>query len=170
MAAGLAMLCGEALSEQCTLGFPGSPPHSKLWVCFGPGERLDNTALKAQVPAFTDNKGNGHVINKLISTSRHACSPHGSRMDTERTQPRGQRLVQPPDQQLSPSQRIENQPERAKLAGPSGAPRSKTAVPQTEGAGSRTAEGRGTAREKEEEEGGQAEVPRKVVEARFKRS
>ena len=37
-------------------------------LAFGQGESLDNTALKIQVAAFTDNKENGCVINKLMTT------------------------------------------------------------------------------------------------------
>ena len=43
-------------------------------LAFGPGESLDNTALKIQVPAFTDNRGNGYVINKLMTTRFPLCA------------------------------------------------------------------------------------------------
>ena len=43
-------------------------------LAFGPGERLDNTVLKVQVPAFTDKEGNGHVINKLMTTRFPLCT------------------------------------------------------------------------------------------------
>ena len=43
-------------------------------MAFGPGERLSNTSLTVQVPAFTDNRGNGYVINKLMTTRFPLCT------------------------------------------------------------------------------------------------
>ena len=67
-----------------------------LLLAFGPGERLDDTPLKVQVPAFTDNKGNGHVINKLCTVVMELAAQaelRGVRMDVEWTprerRPRG---------------------------------------------------------------------------------
>ena len=43
-------------------------------LAFGPRESLNNTALKIQVPALTDNKENGYVINKLMTTRFPLCT------------------------------------------------------------------------------------------------
>ena len=70
-------------------------------LAFGPEKKLNNTRLTMQVPAFTDNKGNGYVINKLMTTrfpfvhsgdgtgsaSRAEGSSYGSRMDSVGPQP-----------------------------------------------------------------------------------
>ena len=42
-------------------------------LAFGPEEKLSNTRLTVQVRAFTDKKGNGYVINKLMTT-RFLCA------------------------------------------------------------------------------------------------
>ena len=43
-------------------------------MAFGPGRKLSNTSLTVQVPAFTDNRGNGYVINKLMTTRFPLCT------------------------------------------------------------------------------------------------
>ena len=42
-------------------------------LAFGPSEQLSNTRLAVQVPAFTDNKSNGYVVNKLMTTRFPLC-------------------------------------------------------------------------------------------------
>ena len=51
-------------------------------LAFGPGQRRDNTALRGQVPAFTDDKGNGYVINELTAAQ---WEMRGVRMEAEWT-------------------------------------------------------------------------------------
>ena len=41
---------------------------------FGPGQDLSHTKMTIQVPAFTDNRGNGYVINKLMTTRFPLCA------------------------------------------------------------------------------------------------
>ena len=74
-------------------------------MAFGPGQKLSNTSLTVQVSAFTDNRGNGYVINKLMTTKFPLCtvimelaakaekarSAHGSRVDPEGPKPRSRR-------------------------------------------------------------------------------
>ena len=43
-------------------------------LAFGPKEHVDDTRLTVQVPAFTDNKGNGYVVNKLMTTRFPLCA------------------------------------------------------------------------------------------------
>ena len=43
-------------------------------LAFGPEEKLSNTRLTVQVLAFTDKKGNGYVINKLMTTRFPLCT------------------------------------------------------------------------------------------------
>ena len=37
-------------------------------LAFGPGQELKHTRMTVQVPASTDNRGNGYVVNKLMTT------------------------------------------------------------------------------------------------------
>ena len=70
-------------------------------LAFGPGQDLKHTKMTIQVPAFTDNRGNGYVINKLMTTrfplcsivmelaaQRKAQSENRSKMDSKRQEPR----------------------------------------------------------------------------------
>ena len=43
-------------------------------LAFGPAQELNGTKTVIQVPAFTDNRGNGYVINKLIATRFPLCA------------------------------------------------------------------------------------------------
>ena len=43
-------------------------------LAFGPKEHVDDTCLTVQVPPFTDNKGNGYVVNKLMTTKFPLCA------------------------------------------------------------------------------------------------
>ena len=43
-------------------------------LAFGPREHVNDTCLTVQVPAFTDNKGNGYVVNKLMTTRFPLCA------------------------------------------------------------------------------------------------
>ena len=40
----------------------------------GPREHVSDASLTVQVPAFTDHKGNGHVVNKLMTTRFLWCA------------------------------------------------------------------------------------------------
>ena len=71
---GLSLVCCEDNSRQRTLATLGALGLLLALLAFGPGESLDNTALKAQVPAFMDNKENGYVINKLMTTCFPLCA------------------------------------------------------------------------------------------------
>ena len=42
-------------------------------LAFGPVQELKGMKTVIQVPAFTDNKGNGYVINKLMTTRFNLC-------------------------------------------------------------------------------------------------
>ena len=146
-------------------------------LAFGPGERLDNTALKVQVPAFTDNKGIGHVIDKLMTTRfplrtvvmelAAQAELRGVRMDVEWTPREGNQEADDLSNLLTstfdPRKEVKNNFERAKPAGPPAAHGSRSAVPRREIKRRRTAERRRTAREEKEEEGGQVEVQGKMV-------
>ena len=181
---GLAMVCSEDHTRQRTLGFPERRKNMLealglllALLAFGPGESLDNTALNVQVPAFTDNKENGYVINKLMTTRFPSCAVvmelaaqaemRGARIEAAWT-PR-ERNQEADD--LSNLKTISF--ERAKLAGAPGALRSRKAVARTEGKGSRTVERGVTAgeeEEEEEEEGRQIEVQRHMVDLWCRRS
>ena len=43
-------------------------------LAFGPGQELNHTRMTVQVPAFTDNRGNGYVVNKLMTTRFPLCA------------------------------------------------------------------------------------------------
>ena len=43
-------------------------------LAFGPKEHVEDTCLTVQVTAFTDNKGNGNVVNKLMTTKFLVCA------------------------------------------------------------------------------------------------
>ena len=43
-------------------------------LAFGPGQELKHTRMTVQVPAFTDNRGNGYVVNKLMTTLFPLCA------------------------------------------------------------------------------------------------
>ena len=43
-------------------------------LAFGPRRELSDTKTVIQVPAFTDNRGNGYVINKLMTTRFPLCT------------------------------------------------------------------------------------------------
>ena len=103
---------------------------------FGPREHVNDTCLAVQVPAFTDNKENGYVVNKLMTTRFLLCAfvmelaaqaeargvREWKRSGPQGPEPGGRRPVKPPHQRLRPDQRSEDQPERARLAGAPNAP------------------------------------------------
>ena len=43
-------------------------------LAFGPARELSGTKTVIQVPAFTDNRGNGYVINKLMTNRFPLCA------------------------------------------------------------------------------------------------
>ena len=90
-------------------------------LAFGPREHVKDTCLTVQVPAFTDNKGNGYVVNKLMTTRFPLCA-FVMELAAQGPEPGGRRPVKPPHQRLRPDQRSEDQPERARLAGAPNAP------------------------------------------------
>ena len=83
-------------------------------LAFGPAQELSDTKTVIQVNAFTDNRGNGYVINKLmfplcaiVMELAAQAEYRGVRMEAQWTEPRSGRPIEPPDGRLRSRERGE---------------------------------------------------------------